>query len=447
MGAHGIQGCSESLEPACRQASELPVPCEPCIAALEDDQVILDPATYLQNALMGADADSLEAHQPRKLAKSLEARPGPLQNAWTASSSSKAVPVLMNPGVPKAKPSDPLRAPKMTQPDQLDPTGIAANEASSPGRLCRNALQAKPPGAEEGSAVPASPQQLQQPRKDRAGSVPEQATPALESTQDSLQLQTLNPLPTLPELFLQEAAVKALSGGARSDVDIEDALFQINRFNTSPYLPAAKALERLPNPDDEESTCPRGKASMGLPRDADRQNHGADGQDDADQSLATSNGATTQEVLTAPPPLLEPLGTTSSVGSSQPTAQAQAPVASMPMTMNTLVGTQRLDVSPQRTVGSVRLAKPSSVRWSKTDATQASTQAETITSIRVSQLPGQAPQSSKLLSSVKLPVPPFACYAKATASVQISQGQLTSVSIKPAMLSTPAQPSGYGMRV
>jgi len=95
---------------------------------------------------------------------------------------------------------------------------------------------------------------------------------------DDLRFKTISPLPTAGRSFLA-SATETLADKPKDQQDMEaeaQSLFQINRYNTSAYLPASKALQRLPDPDEEEERAcqaPRGKVALDLSRDANRQQH------------------------------------------------------------------------------------------------------------------------------------------------------------------------------
>merc|ERR1719316_1867781 len=81
--------CKAALEPTCKQG-ELPAPCEPCVAVLEDDRVFVDPASYWHNAVSGWD----EADGGGGAGS--ERKPGQLPSSSSSNRSPQKPPGLVN---------------------------------------------------------------------------------------------------------------------------------------------------------------------------------------------------------------------------------------------------------------------------------------------------------------------------------------------------------------
>lgn len=233
MGAAAGQ-CRAALEPSCKEIkdAELPVPCDPCVAALQDDRVLVDPASYWSDAISAWDeADDQKKWPPRK----------PREVPSSSSDSRSMRNVRSSQVIRNRDERGQAMAPiaELVLPEKF---GFAMNDQVT----WIKSDEDVPRGA-VGSVVGFIDDRVQ-----------------VKFPKDTFHFKPC-------ELTKEYSGKSAAALEANPD-------FAVNRYKTSGYLPAAKALERLPDPDDEEGCPPppRSHAALELSRDAERQQHGGD---------------------------------------------------------------------------------------------------------------------------------------------------------------------------
>lgn len=236
MGAAAVQ-CRAAVEPGCKAASaELAVPCEPCIAALEDDQVFIDPARFWHEAVSSWDPEDSKS------------RPQSAQPRGEASSSSGGRTAQKS----RERPSGSSRDPNKSDVGPSGP-GNSRNSSTSFLRECSGAGQGDWGALAAGNGDSA-----------KAGT---------GFGEDDLGFKTI-----------QESTSGARTVVDEAEIETRQAEFLINRFRTSTYLPAGQALGRLPDPEDEvigrappppKNGCAVG-AALDLSREVARQQRSAE---------------------------------------------------------------------------------------------------------------------------------------------------------------------------